>query len=100
MAKITTSTLLKMKQQGQNPFLEYFVPQAVIKFKQGFGRLIRHKQDFGTVLIFDSRVIHKNYGIKFLNSLPKCTTVFGSDEDVFNGLKSFYEGFSKPAACQ
>ncbi len=64
--------------------------------RQGFGRLIRNKNDFGAVLIFDSRVIHKRYGVKFLNSLPNCTMAFGSAEAIVQGLESFYEDYSQP----
>jgi len=83
----------RIKKRGGNPFMEYTVPQAVIKFKQGFGRLIRSKNDFGSVLICDSRVINKQYGLKFLNSLPECTITFGADGTVFAGLRRFYEDF-------
>jgi ATP-dependent DNA helicase DinG len=55
---------------GGDPFLEYSVPQAVIKFRQGFGRLIRHRDDIGAVLILDSRVHSRRYGKLFLASLP------------------------------
>jgi len=60
---------------GQNPFMCYQVPNAVIKFKQGFGRLIRSSSDRGIVAVLDSRIINKNYGKLFLNSLPQCRIV-------------------------
>jgi len=75
---------------GGNAFLEYTVPQAAIKFKQGFGRLIRRKTDRGAVLILDKRVIQKRYGRVFLNSLPKCRTVSGSSVDILDELEKFY----------
>jgi ATP-dependent DNA helicase DinG len=84
-----------IKKRGGNPFLEYTVPQAVIKFKQGFGRLIRSKNDFGAVLIFDSRVINKQYGVKFLNSLPDCSITCGSSDAVLSGLEQFYQDFKR-----
>lgn len=56
----------------ENPFADYSVPEAVLRFRQGFGRLIRSKQDRGVVAIFDARVITKAYGRTFLDSLPKC----------------------------
>ncbi|MGM0444965.1 MAG: helicase C-terminal domain-containing protein [Bacillota bacterium] len=59
-----------MKQEGKNYFFEYFIPKAVIKFKQGFGRLIRSKTDKGIVICMDNRLITKNYGQVFLNSIP------------------------------
>ncbi|MBN1481371.1 DEAD/DEAH box helicase family protein [candidate division KSB1 bacterium] len=75
---------------GGNPFMEYAVPLAVLKFKQGFGRLIRRQSDRGCVIIFDNRVIQKSYGKKFIHSLPKCHTVVGTRDEVFSELKSFF----------
>lgn len=64
--------LEQIKERGGDPFVEYQLPSAIIKFKQGFGRLIRHKSDTGIVVILDSRVINKRYGQKFLAAVPKC----------------------------
>jgi ATP-dependent DNA helicase DinG len=64
--------LQQIKEQGGNPFLDYQLPSAIIKFKQGFGRLIRSKTDTGIVVILDSRVVNKPYGQKFLAAIPKC----------------------------
>ncbi len=60
---------------GGNPFMEYSVPQAIIRLKQGFGRLIRSKTDTGIVVILDSRIKTKRYGKRFLQALPPCTVV-------------------------
>lgn len=60
---------------GRNPFLEYQVPEAVIKLRQGFGRLIRSRYDTGMVVILDPRVRSKPYGRVFLESLPDCHVV-------------------------
>jgi ATP-dependent DNA helicase DinG len=57
---------------GGEPFFDYQVPQAVIKLKQGFGRLIRAKTDSGLVVILDPRVLTKAYGRVFLDALPDC----------------------------
>jgi DNA polymerase-3 subunit epsilon/ATP-dependent DNA helicase DinG len=57
----------------ENSFVDYSVPEAILRFRQGFGRLIRSKQDRGVVVIFDSRVISKRYGRLFIDSLPNCT---------------------------
>jgi ATP-dependent DNA helicase DinG len=57
---------------GGQPFLDYQVPQAVIKLKQGFGRLIRSSTDRGMVVILDPRVLTKGYGKSFLAALPDC----------------------------
>jgi Rad3-related DNA helicase/REP element-mobilizing transposase RayT len=60
---------------GGNPFMQYSVPEAVIKLKQGFGRLIRSRTDTGIVAILDSRVKTKRYGRIFLDALPGCRVV-------------------------
>ena len=64
-----------IRRRGGNPFVEYQVPEAVIKLKQGFGRLIRTKSDRGIVVILDPRVLTKPYGRTFLNSLPQCPRI-------------------------
>jgi ATP-dependent DNA helicase DinG len=64
-----------IKKRGGNAFMEYQVPEAIIKLKQGFGRLIRTKTDTGQVVILDPRVRTKRYGQLFLDSLPECRVV-------------------------
>ncbi|RTE10421.1 ATP-dependent DNA helicase DinG [Paenibacillus whitsoniae] len=59
-----------LKKKGENPFMKFSVPQAVIRFKQGFGRLVRRASDKGIVIIYDTRVIDTYYGKHFLYSLP------------------------------
>lgn len=59
-------------------FQQYAVPDAILRFRQGFGRLIRRRTDRGLVAIFDSRVINKSYGAAFLESLPECTVQYGA----------------------
>ena len=58
-----------------NAFNEFSVPETVLRFRQGFGRLIRSKSDYGVVVIFDRRVLTKSYGAAFLNALPQTTIV-------------------------
>ena len=62
----------EIKAGGGNPFFDYQLPSAIIKFKQGFGRLIRKKTDTGIIVILDSRIINKRYGSAFLKAVPKC----------------------------
>jgi ATP-dependent DNA helicase DinG len=71
-----------IRRRGGNPFVEHQVPEAVIKLKQGFGRLIRSRTDRGIVVILDPRVLSKPYGRTFLNSLPACPKMI---EDVGAG---------------
>jgi ATP-dependent DNA helicase DinG len=61
-----------IRRRGGNPFNDYQIPEAILKFRQGFGRLIRSKSDRGIGVILDPRVISKPYGRRFLASLPKC----------------------------
>ncbi len=60
----------KMEEAGQNPFMQFQVPLAVIQLRQGIGRLIRDEQDRGVLMICDPRLTGKSYGRVFLNSLP------------------------------
>ncbi len=67
--------LEQIRELGGNPFNDYQLPSAIIKFKQGFGRLIRSKTDSGIVAVLDSRIVNKSYGRKFLAAIPKCEVV-------------------------
>lgn len=64
-----------IRKAGGNPFNDYQLPEAIIKFKQGFGRLIRSKTDTGMVVVLDPRVTTKAYGKLFVESLPECHVV-------------------------
>lgn len=75
--------------RGGNSFNEFTVPQAVIKFKQGFGRLIRRATDRGVVVVFDSRILTKEYGKRFLGSLPKMRIVNGPTKAVTLAIRRF-----------
>ena len=74
-----------------DPFNEYAVPQAALKFKQGFGRLIRSKSDRGVVVILDSRIRSKKYGGVFLSSLPQCTVKAGHADRLPDEIKAWLD---------
>lgn len=65
-----------------HPFMELSLPLAVLKFKQGFGRLIRSADDRGVCVILDKRAVSKRYGSSFIQSLPPCNVVIGSSYDL------------------
>lgn len=79
----------QLEKNGINPFFEYTVPQAVLKFKQGFGRLIRNRTDSGVVLVLDKRIVSKSYGQQFINSLPNPGFFQGSTNSVLDKLSNF-----------
>jgi ATP-dependent DNA helicase DinG len=76
--------------EGGDPFRDYSLPQAIVKFKQGVGRLIRNKQDRGCIVCLDSRILTKNYGKLFLNSLPECDKIFTTSDQLLPAMKEFY----------
>ena len=67
---LTQARCERIKEQGGNAFFDYSLPEAVLKFRQGTGRLIRSRQDSGMIVILDSRINTKRYGRTFINSLP------------------------------
>ena len=74
-------------EQYEDPFREFAVPQAVLRFRQGFGRLIRNAQDRGSVVVLDRRVLNSYYGRQFLDALPECTVNIGPVASVVESVK-------------
>lgn len=72
---------------GGNSFMDYQLPEAIFKFRQGAGRLIRNKNDKGIIAILDTRVLTKSYGKHFINALEKCPVIIidsnGNSEEFF-----------------
>lgn len=75
---------------GGSAFMEYSVPQAVIKFRQGIGRLIRRRSDRGAIIVLDQRILTKRYGRVFIQSLPDIPLVRGNSDTVFEALDAFF----------
>lgn len=80
-----------LKKEGKNPFMDYLLPEAIIKFKQGFGRLMRRKTDRGCILCLDKRLVTKSYGKLFIQSLPKCSLVFQQSEKILQEMEKFFK---------
>lgn len=78
-----------LEKSGKNAFMEISLPEAIIKFKQGFGRLIRHSEDRGAVAVLDSRLVTASYGQLFINSLPKSMLVVDSLEIIEKKVENF-----------
>lgn len=74
-----------LEENGREYFRDWSLPKAVMKFRQGFGRLIRSSTDRGAVVVLDSRLLHKGYGKFFVESLPSCKRLEGLDD-----LKAFF----------
>jgi ATP-dependent DNA helicase DinG len=86
---VVRARLQKIAADGGNPFLEYTLPLAVIKLKQGIGRLIRNTKDRGIVMILDPRILRKNYGSVFLKSLPIGNYTSGDIDRISEQVKIF-----------
>jgi len=83
---VTEARLEKLKENGKNPFIHYQIPNAILMFKQGFGRLIRTQSDKGIVAILDPRVRTRFYGERFLSALPDCVRT-----DSIEDMKEFFD---------
>ncbi|MDR2633031.1 MAG: ATP-dependent DNA helicase DinG [Treponema sp.] len=78
-----------LQKQGANPFMELSLPESVMKFKQGFGRLMRRSSDHGVVVVLDGRVLWKRYGQYFLRSLPETKTSFADFTGILRQVERF-----------
>lgn len=82
----------RVREKGGEPFHDYSLPAAAIKFRQGFGRLIRHKTDRGCVVVADTRIVSKNYGAAFRKSVPAELRRFPDEEDLVAAVEAFLGG--------
>jgi ATP-dependent DNA helicase DinG len=78
-----------LERGGGNAFMDLSLPEAVMKFKQGFGRLMRRSSDHGVVAVLDSRTIKKRYGEFFLRSLPETRTSFAEFDRLLLDAEDF-----------
>jgi ATP-dependent DNA helicase DinG len=81
----------KLKAEGGNPFYDLSLPQAIIRFKQGFGRLVRSSRDKGAVFVFDRRMIETRYGKSFIQSLPKLPVSTKPVDELVDELRDWMD---------
>ena len=80
----------RLRQQGRNPFFELTLPQAILRLRQGYGRLIRRRSDQGAVVILDPRIETARYGRRFMTSLPPARRLRGDLGVVSEALASLF----------
>ncbi len=85
-----------LKAQGRDPFLAWSLPEAVVKLRQGFGRLVRTQADRGAVVLLDRRIHDMRYGRVFLRSLPPAERYVGPSKRVLERLDQFYGRDTRP----
>ena len=78
-----------IEKRGGNSFMEMSVPEAVIKFRQGIGRLIRRSDDRGVVTVLDRRVYEKRYGTSFIQSMPDCKKTYDTLDETCKTINRF-----------
>jgi ATP-dependent DNA helicase DinG len=87
---VTAARLERLAEEGLDGFMHYLLPHAALKLKQGFGRLIRSRQDMGVVVLLDSRVVTKQYGRLLLQGLPRAERIVGSWAQVRTRCEDFF----------
>lgn len=88
---IAQARMERIEAQGRSSFNDYSLPQALIRFKQGFGRLIRSHQDSGVFCVLDRRILEKYYGSRFIRSLPEMRRTAGGTEEIAARIKAALE---------
>ena len=81
----------RSEQYGSEAFYKYAIPQAILKFRQGFGRLIRSSRDRGIAIVMDSRIVNSRYGRRFIESLPEMTVTNGRGQGTSAVVKRWLE---------
>jgi ATP-dependent DNA helicase DinG len=77
---LVAARIRRIEERGGHAFRDYSLPEAILKFRQGVGRLIRSSSDEGIVVVFDSRIVTRPYGRLFLRAIPECpVALFGPD---------------------
>jgi ATP-dependent DNA helicase DinG len=87
---LTAARLERLEAEGQDGFRHYLLPLAALKLKQGFGRLIRSRSDFGVVMLLDHRIVTRSYGAVLLASLPPAQRVVGPWQTIQRAAEEFF----------
>ena len=90
---VTEARSEQIEAEGGSSFRDYMVPEAVIKFRQGFGRLVRTKSDRGVVVVADRRIVAKNYGAIFRKSIAATVQMQSSLEETIERVTDFMSEF-------
>jgi ATP-dependent DNA helicase DinG len=90
---LTEARAEAITREGGGAFVQYTLPEAILRFRQGFGRLIRTSSDTGVVVILDSRVLRRSYGRMFLRALPDCEVIIDPayEEDYADEVEEYHE---------
>jgi Rad3-related DNA helicase len=88
---LVAAQIEELEKEGKDPFLHYSVPEAILRFRQGFGRLIRNRTDRGAVVILDSRVLTTRYGRAFLEALPVSHHASSSQEEMIEAIRDWFD---------
>lgn len=88
---IVEAYLEKLQTEGKDSFMHYMLPNSLLKYRQGFGRLIRHKTDRGVVLVLDNRIMTKRYGQFFKDTVPAKTHIAMNDLEVYDYLTKWFK---------
>ena len=79
-----------LEKKGGNPFMQLSLPQAVIKFRQGFGRLVRRADDKGIIVVLDRRIVEKKYGGIFTRSVPMTKRMYLPLDAILHAVENFF----------
>ena len=89
---VTVAQMTRVAAAGADPFTDLTLPRAVMRVRQGFGRLIRRHDDRGVVLLLDARLARRSYGAVFLRSLPEVQVEIASAGDLLGRVRAYFDG--------
>lgn len=87
---IVEAFMERLQAEGKDSFMHYMLPNAILKYRQGFGRLIRHKTDRGLVVVLDNRLVTKHYGRYFIDTVPSRTTIASTPIEIYDVVGNWF----------